>query len=161
MYGIQYPYLLGARGHLLAKMCLACSLRSRVLLLEFALNLQPRLCAVQAVVQHCHSDGLDLSAAGLTPGMQLNAASLSADQAVGLLGLIPASPTSPALTAARQALALSSAQATAHEAAYCCTVSLHGAQLCPLGLTAWMLCMPHVAHSHSALHCQHSIKILL
>lgn len=57
--------------------------------------------------------------------MQLNAAALSADQAAGLLGLIPVGSISPALAAARQQLSLSAAQVSAHEAMYYCTVSLH------------------------------------
>ena len=92
---------------------------------------------------------MDLSAAGLTPGMQLNAAALSADQAAGLLGLIPADPSTPTLATARQALALSTAQASAHEAAYYCTVScLHRptflSQPYPSGGSMLIVALPHL-----------------
>lgn len=87
---------------------------------------------------------MDLSAAGLAPGMQLNAAALSADQAAGLLGLIPANPSNPTLATARQALALSTAQASAQEAAYYCTVSrLHS-----------------VSHSFSLIHLWGAMRII-
>ena len=87
---------------------------------------------------------MDLSAAGLGPGMQLNTAALSADQAAGLLGLIPADPSNPTLATARQALALSTAQASAHEAAYYCTVS----------------CLHSVSHSLSLIHLCGSMLIV-
>lgn len=76
----------------------------------------------QVVVQQCHAAGVDLRGAGLQPGIHLVAAHLNADQAVALLGLVPQAPARPSLAAARQALALSAAQASSHEAMYYCTV---------------------------------------
>ena len=76
----------------------------------------------QVVVQQCHAAGVDLRGAGLQPGIHLVAAHLNADQAVALLGLVPHAPARPSLAAARQALALSAAQASLHEAMYYCTV---------------------------------------
>ncbi|KAL0040872.1 hypothetical protein WJX79_008076 [Trebouxia sp. C0005] len=77
----------------------------------------------QVVVQQCHAAGVDLRGAGLQPGIHLVAAHLNADQAVALLGLVPQAPARPSLAAARQALALSAAQASSHEAMYYCTVT--------------------------------------
>ena len=74
------------------------------------------------LVQQCHTAGVDLRGAGLQPGVHLVAANLNADQAVALLGLVPAAPMRPALAGARDALALSAAQASSHEAMYYCTV---------------------------------------
>lgn len=78
---------------------------------------------MQAFVQQCHIDGIDLSTAGLAPGIQINAAALAAEQAAGLVAIVPSSD-SPALVRSRQALALTAAQAGAYEAAFHCTVSL-------------------------------------
>lgn len=81
------------------------------------------VCVPQQVLVHqCHAAGVDLRGAGLQPGIHLVAAHLNADQAVALLGLVPQTSARPALTAARQALALSAAQASSHEAMYYCTV---------------------------------------
>ena len=73
-------------------------------------------------MQQCHTAGVDLRGAGLQPGIQLVAAHLNADQAVTLLGLVPAAPATPAVAAARQALEITAAQASSHEAMYYCTV---------------------------------------
>ena len=81
-------------------------------------------CILQALVQQCHTAGVDLRGAGLQPGIQLVAANLNADQAIALLGLVPAAPTSPALATTRQALEITAAQASSHEAMYYCTVRL-------------------------------------
>lgn len=77
---------------------------------------------LQALVQQCHTAGVDLRGAGLKPGIQLVAAHLNADQAIALLGLVPAAPTSQAVAGARQALEFTAAQASSHEAMYYCTV---------------------------------------
>lgn len=93
-------------------------------LLLFALTLaaaSTHCFVVQALVQQCHAEGINLAAANLAPGVHINMATLSADQAAGLLALVP---TSPSLAVSTQALALTTAQACAHEAAYYCTVRL-------------------------------------
>ena len=79
--------------------------------------------AAQVLVQQCHKAGVDLRGAGLQPGINLVAAHLNADQAIALLGLVPVTPANPALAFARQALELTAAQASSHEAMYYCTVS--------------------------------------
>lgn len=88
-------------------------------------------CILQALVHQCHTAGVDLRSGGLQPGIQLVAAHLNADQAIALLGLVPAAPTSPALAAARQALEITAAQASSHEAMYYCTVRLRPYFLTP------------------------------
>lgn len=88
-------------------------------------------CILQALVQQCHTAGVDLRGAGLQPGIQLVAAHLNAEQATALLGLVPAAPTSPALAAAWQALEITAAQASSHEAMYYCTVHFRPVFLTP------------------------------
>ena len=80
------------------------------------------LCMLQVLVQHCHVAEVDLRGVGLQPGVQLVAAHLNTDQAIALLGLVPAAPTTAALQVARQALETTAAQASLHEAMYFCTV---------------------------------------
>lgn len=81
---------------------------------------------------------MDLRGAGLQPGIQLVAAHLNADQAVALLGLVPAAPATPAVAAAKQTLEVTAAQASSHEAMYYCTVcwQLWGTHSMFIGRTA-------------------------
>ena len=70
--------------------------------------------AAATLVQACHAAQVDLSAVGLAPGMQLNAAALSAEQAAGFAGAIPTAAAEVA--AAQHRLAVAAAQAQQLEA---------------------------------------------